>query len=170
MRGKTTEIPKWCWVYGFKVVTDERPDVKHRPIIFKATMVRAIMEGRKTQTRRPLKPAPTLRDRVWSWSANRCGEGATWDNSITRGLERMLRRWSPFGQVGDRLWVKETWAEHPDGDGIIYRATDPGWDDSGSGLKWKSSMSMPRTASRLTLEILSVRVERVEAISEVDGA
>lgn len=188
----------WCWVYGFKVVTDERPDVKHRPIMFKAPMVRAIMEGRKT-TRRPLKPAPTLRDRVWSWSANRCGEGARWDNSITRGLERMLRRWSPFGQVGERLWVKETWAavhfsaeymdgfptgyaddwygskripkDHQDGYWKPQYAADPCHEPckEDRGWVWRSSIHMPRWASRLTLEIVSVRVERVEAISGEDA-
>jgi hypothetical protein len=78
----------------------------------------------------------------------------------------------PYGAPGDRLWVRETWAldpgSHPDDREVLYRATDPGWDDNGTGLKWRPSILMPRWASRITLEITDVRVERVQDISDAD--
>ena len=71
------------------------------------------------------------------------------------------------------IWVKETHAlhpdEHPSEAGILYRATDPGWDDSGSGLCWKPSIFMRRQYSRITLKITNVRVERLNNISEGDA-
>jgi hypothetical protein len=65
--------------------------------------------------------------------------------------------------------VRETWAEHPDGDGILYRATDPGRDDENSGLRWRPSIFMRPEASRITLEIAAIRPERLQNISEADA-
>ena len=82
-----------------------------------------------------------------------------------------LQHVSPYGQPGDQLWVRESWAYHPDGKDkeILYRATDSGWDDNNTGLRWKPSIHMPRWASRIQLEVTDVRVERVQEISEEDA-
>lgn len=172
--------------------------MKEHPITFNETMVRAILEGRKTQTRRIIKPQP--------------------------GIESGQRMHCPYGQVGDRLWVREAWAEeHPLAiqDGrysqpgragipgpppvsyrIIYRADGeplqvwrngdqsyPYWTRSGpasqidadfptvcsnyqrggQAIYWHPSAHMPRWASRTTLEITGIRVERLNAISEADA-
>lgn len=191
---KKGEIPKWCWVYGFKVVTDVRPNVKHRPIMFKAPMVRAILEGRKTQTRRPVKQAiPEDADEVFFWAPGklvattmpRVAPSGLWvrRNDSEEGEDGWVRHLgpSPYGLTGDRLWVRETWADISGAVGawaIAYRANCP--DDSLDIVRggdpvairvaqWRPSIHMPRWASRLTLEIVSVRVERVEAISGEDA-
>jgi hypothetical protein len=84
-----------------------------------------------------------------------------------------MTRYCPFGTVGDRLWVRETWAEGfigGVGDTIIYRADNPDFDkDFLLNGKWKPSIHMPRLASRITLEITGVRVERLQDISEEDA-
>lgn len=106
--------------------------VKEHGLLFNAEMVRRLLDGSKTQTRRPRKIG---------------------------GYKR-----------GDIIWARETFALHPDADeGYIYRATDPGWDDNDSGIKWTPSILMPRVASRITLEITDVRVQRVQEISEADA-
>ena len=64
--------------------------------------------------------------------------------------------------------MRETWAPHPDGDGVVYRATDPGWDDEGTGLRWKPSIYMPRESCRLLLEIDAVGAERVQDITAAE--
>lgn len=202
---KKVEIPKWCWVYGFQVVTDARPDVKHQPIMFKSPMVRAILEGRKTQTRRPVKQAiPEDADEVFFWAPGtlvattmpRVAPSGLWvrRNDSEEGEDGWVRHLgpSPYGLAGDRLWVRETWARWVDiksrgcivyaagGDPRSYLCSDGGEGDpvglggaaipsSGEIPRWRPSIHMPRWASRLTLEIVSVRVERVEAISEVDA-
>jgi hypothetical protein len=129
------------------------------PILFSAPMVRAIIDGRKTQTRRAVKPQPD--DDYWP-----VGTGPT------------HARHCPYGQPGDRLWVRETWRAHqsfdlaapnelPKIDGLHYEADGrPRFWDFG---RLRSSIHMPRWASRITLEIVSVRVERVQDISEEDA-
>jgi hypothetical protein len=113
---------------------------RERPILFSAPMVRALLSGRKTQTRRVAK-------------ARKEGD-ITWrTNPIC-----------PYGQPGDVLWVKETWRPCSTG-GAWYRATRLG-DDPGP---WRPSIYMPRWASRITLRLTSVRVERLQAISEEDA-
>lgn len=124
-----------------------------RPILMSGPMINAIFDGRKTQTRRVVKPQP-------KWKAH--NGVLAFDDRVNRGIH------CPYGQPGDRLWVRETWAQHPDEAGIIWRATDPGWDDNDYGIKWKPSIFMPRWASRITLEVTSVRVERVQDITPRD--
>ncbi len=123
--------------------------VKERGMLFSAPLVRAILEGRKTQTRRPVKPQPTheLQEdstpACWHWEWEWKGK---W-------LHPMF---CPYGKPGDRLWVRETWAEMDNGD-YIYRANYV----AGAGsMKWTPSIHMPRAASRITLEVMGVRVER----------
>jgi hypothetical protein len=77
----------------------------------------------------------------------------------------------PYGVPGDRLWVRETFSPHPEFPGYIYRA-DRGGDYQGAAqgdFTWKPSIHMPRAASRITLEITDIRVERVKDISEADA-
>jgi len=128
---------------------------KERPIIFSGPMVRAILEGRKTQTRRVVKPQPD----------------DTRDKYASAALIECLRFWQdeklhkcPHGQPGDRLWVRETYNYTDDSTGTIYRASV----ECVHGPRWKSPMFMPRKASRLTLEIVNVRVDRLQDISEDD--
>lgn len=119
--------------------------IREKPILFSGGMVRAILAGRKTQTRRIVKCAIAI--------------GGTDTNC-------------PYGNTGDRLWVKETFCYTDESinvePGYVFRATDPDWSEM-EGFKWKPSIFMPRKASRITLEIVSVRVERLQAISEADA-
>lgn len=145
-----------------------------RPIIFSGEMVRAILDGRKTQTRRVIKPQP--------YEVSNRGEIAASGNRMP-GLIRLrqtddcLSTWEdacPYGRPGDRLWVRETWATVLDNlvmrseCDLAYRATDPDWSNC-DVFRWRPSIHMPRWACRLTLEITDVRVERLQDISEQDA-
>ncbi|MCJ0804073.1 hypothetical protein [Vibrio vulnificus] len=141
------------------------------PMIFNTEMVKALLDGRKTVTRRPVKvdhergmKGPVVRGRN--------GEVSVLSFAPTAGL-------CPFGNVGDLIYVRETFRlfNHSDECGCsdycncppsgtpIYLATCG--DDSES--KWKPSIHMPRTASRLTLKVTNVRIERVQDISEEEA-
>jgi hypothetical protein len=122
--------------------------MKERPILFNAEMVRAIFDGRKTQTRR------VVSDKILD-KAN--------DGFILDGEWHL---WCPYGKVGDRLWVRETWQTDAEQRGLAYRSTDSKLNED---IPWKPSIHMPRWASRLTLEITDIRVERVQDISEEDA-
>jgi len=128
--------------------------VKSKPILFSGPMVRAILDGRKTQTRRVVKQLlPENRREGLTISASMC----------PYGKPRYKR------DPGDRLWVKESWIPAYFSDKRPgYRAD---WRDPEDipEPKWKPSLFMPRWASRITLEITGVRVERVKAISEDDA-
>lgn len=130
--------------------------MKERPIIMTAESVRAILDGRMTMTRRVVKPQPSdIRRSPFVPSGIE-------DN---HGYEIKLA----YGIPGDRLWVRETWAyigKEPETD-TVYKA-DGCWSDK-PDWKWQSPRFMPRWASRLTLEVLNIRVERVQEISEEDA-
>lgn len=136
-----------------------------RGMIFNAEMVRAILDGRKTQTRRPIKWKQTRFTEIGERE-----DGSKWPWS--EDAEHACDFWHPcpFGAVGDRIWVRETWARYnidQDSHDMAYRATIPeDWPESG---RWRPSIHMPRWASRITLEITDVRVERLNAISEQDA-
>jgi hypothetical protein len=143
--------------------------VKERPILFRGEMARAILDGRKVQTRRIVKPQPE--DAGFGRNAVVCPyrTGTQWPLAY---YEMRGSCWNssdplrcPYGQPGDRLWVRETWSQ-PGGQ-LRYRADgDRGsWDV----WKWVPSIHMPRWASRITLEIVSVRVERLWSISRGDA-
>lgn len=129
-------------------------------------MVRAILEGRKTQTRRICKVQPPA-DALWG------SNGVEWmwlddrDDTADRGTL------CPFGVVGDRLYVRETFAAKVPGcrEGLSYRAdhVDPRGDGPAHPMTWTPSIHMPRWASRITLEVTGVRVERLNAISAADA-
>lgn len=152
--------------------------MKERPILFTAPMVRAILEGRQTQTRRIVKPQPEFRGPEFEDDPPTAAfVNEAWQAGFI-GIE------CPYGKPGDQLWCRETWAYIDNSDFgepsyCEYRADTgnpmPGnWPeehrhDSGS-LRWKPSIHMPRKYSRINLEITAVRVERLQDISEADVA
>lgn len=153
--------------------------MKERPIPFNGDMVRAIRDGRKTQTRRVIKPQPPDNLKWTGWIVDStCSKDigcVEWNDNFPLSTKSHIVR-CPYGAPGDRLWVKETWAQAPHG--YIYKAnySNPSADgvvDLKSGevipLVWKSSRFMPRAASRILLEIVKVRVERVQEIGEADA-
>lgn len=148
--------------------------VKSRPILFSSPMVKAILGGHKRQTRRILKakdPNPercitlhTLMANVLEWRL----QDGRWFG--IEGYDTLVYADCPYGAVGDRLWVRETFCQY--GSGYIYRADYSGGltpISDGIGGPWKPSIFMPRAASRITLEITGVRVERLHDISEDDA-
>lgn len=149
--------------------------MKERPILFSGPMVRAILAGRKTQTRRIVKPhrdddcfvLVDYGDGWWPW---RSDDGES--NALSDGTEQIIR--CPYGHPCDRLWVRETWAygihalaAERDEDGPFVYAAD-GTTQGRLCDRWRPSIHMPRAASRITLEITDVRVERLQDISEED--
>lgn len=135
---------------------------KWRPIIMTGESSLAILADRKTQTRRVIKPQPKddpsatmpwVDDGPSPSGAGRCGHSLSLSDC-------------PYGVPGDRLWVRETWQYNPHG-GIVYKAGSGIVDCDGRG--WRPSIYMPKVASRLALEVVSVRVERVQQISGPDA-
>ena len=152
--------------------------MREKPIIFSGEMVKAILDGRKSQTRRPIKPQPEVSKGYdhGFWDDTSSDEGWEYFARSSNGYHRrMAGPIKPTYQVGDRLWVCETWfcegREQP-GQGLHYRANacdaDEEWFKE-EGWKWKPSIHMPRWASRITLEVLSVRAERLQEITERDA-
>jgi hypothetical protein len=202
--------------FGWCLMTASQKGPRERPILFSGEMVRAILDGRKTQTRRVVKPQPTSGHGLQPMWGTSPGE-----NPVDFGEKYLWRevgpdypddetddRRCPYGQPGDRLWVRETWAASfywpmaggwrqrqwrdvpaanrlPGDDTFVaFRATDSvhGCEgkrvdavacgaadrEDGSKWRWRPSIHMPRWASRITLEITDVRVERVQAITADD--
>jgi len=152
---------------------------RERPILFSAPMVRAILAGTKTQTRRVLKaePPPGAERVIRPFRDERLQWAATDPHDMEQGqlvLGEAPR--CPYGQPGDRLWVRETWARNEDqlsetrmDTSLVYRADgETRAQDNGTDLPWRPSIHMPRAASRITLEITGVRVERLQEISVED--
>ena len=141
--------------------------MSERPIIMTNESVRAILDGRKTQTRRVIKPQPIGAD---YWTAYNEPPQSFYPNTYDAQPKRLA---CPYGVPGDRLWVKESWANNIPGcpNGLSYKADhiDPLGDGPAHPMKWKSPIFMPHWASRLTLEVISVRVERLQEISEDDA-
>ena len=164
-------------------------EMKERPVIFNGEMVRAILAGRKTQTRRVMKVQPP---EGW-WPLNSFGVEDPIARTYTKAVvdrhgymqagpqvfgvaDETWGAVSPFGQQGDRLWVRETHREVGYSEcgcsdhceckkgGYAYRAD--GFDGE---EKWTPSIHMPRSACRLLLEITDVRVERLNDINEQDA-
>jgi len=180
------------------MTTDPKPkkgtDMKERTILFSAPMVRAILEGRKTMTRRVMKGQPHTH-RIAGFGFPTLKGGFVSKEAILADC--------PYGQPGDRLWVREAWRYYDwteDGAPMLeFRAdgktgpwcynTPLDWvdrlesvwielsapenfsvDGRASDKRWRPSINMPRWASRITLEITGVRAERVQDISEKDAA
>jgi len=145
--------------------------VRERPILFSAPMVRAVIEGRKTQTRRCIKltNGVFMQHDFWPSDHQKAPFEGNWPVKIYDTGEEAVR--CPYGIPGDRLWVRETFAPHPQSnETVFYKATVdiekgfPVW----SG-PWRPSIYMPRWASRILLEITDVSVQRVQEISEEDA-
>jgi hypothetical protein len=136
--------------------------MKERPILFSGEMVRAILAGRKTQTRRVMKPGPPPEEGVFRYGSGWRYSGVDYDDDVV--VESC-----PYGVPGDRLWVRETWKENQPPSGWIYRATDESSLDPRDERPWQPSIFMPRRASRITLELTEVRVQRLQEISEEDA-
>lgn len=172
--------------------------MNERPILFSGPMVRAILAGHKTQTRRvircccntmhinrllgdwSLSESPRQwdgKDDIWQWTGKRPVKPGDWievfqtdvDDNATAPVRCNFK-------AGDHLWVRETWAVSKGGGrwakGTTLFRADHGFTHGGTEMdlmRWKPSIFMPRHASRLTLEITSVRVERVQEISEADA-
>ncbi|HBT1760751.1 hypothetical protein [Klebsiella pneumoniae] len=140
--------------------------MKERGMIFNGEMVRAILDGRKTQTRRPIKWKQTRFTEIGERE-----DGSKWPWS--EDAEHACDFWHPcpFGAVGDRIWVREKWNKY--GGLLTYRADHDWIDDMRKETvctaKWVPSIHMPRWASRILLEITDVRVERLNAISPEDA-
>lgn len=155
--------------------------MKERGMIFNGEMVRAILDGRKTQTRRPVRFPHIDRDAMCELSGN----------ELSGELLAGNYRNSPHGKPGDRIWVRETFQgplfdyeqmesyledsskfEKPE---FCQYAADggprPEYQDADDNLRhgWRPSIHMPRWASRITLEITGVRVERLKDLSEGDA-
>jgi hypothetical protein len=145
--------------------------MKEHPIIFTKPMVQAILAGRKTMTRRIVKGIPHEQivkveqqtDLLWEF-----------DNEL-----HDLKMWTikcPYGKIGDRLWVRETWQHtrciniNPEDEnyGYVYKSDGQPWDDY-IGWTWKPSIHMPRLASRIILEITNIRVEKLQDITKLEA-
>lgn len=155
--------------------------MKERPIIFSGEMVRAILDGRKTQTRRIVKPQPpAATDGRWSWIASSSDKSEvgkfrySWTDKngtsfTARGRESGVFIRCPHGEIGDRLWVRENFfciTGEPGPVACNYQSDYANGEFKGM---WKPSIHMPRWASRITLEIKGVRVERLQDISQADA-
>lgn len=133
-----------------------------KPILFSTPMIQAILQGRKTQTRRKIKfPKDWItEDNLWDWVA------------LQDLYPEVFKKYS----VGDVLWVRETvlfYSDENGNDAVLYKA-DPDVDEFSIGLfegkpKWKPSIFMPKAACRIFLEITDVRIERLQDISEEDA-
>ena len=186
--------------------------MKEHPILFSPPMVNAILEGRKTQTRRVVKDIePDTKWRIGQMGEIVCkhpnrGKFGVFIHIDDDTFPQCDLIPCPFGKPSDRLWVRETWADvnTPDGPAICYRADGnymhwrdfsktfgpdygigpsmdytayPGdycmwWEDLLNGApdhRWRPSIFMPRWASRITLEITGIRVERLQDITEDDA-
>lgn len=166
-------------------------EIKSRPIIFTGESVRTILAGVKTQTRRVVK-CPRTKRILWDLNRATADRGFPDSNGNydlgylhipfahvhdgweAKGEDTLDRVYCPLGEPGDELWVKEVWCPRSGGmlalDRICkprYRAEEelrPEW-----GFKWRSPMFMPKWASRLTLQIISIRPERLQDITEADA-
>lgn len=156
---------------------------RERPIIFSAPMVRAILEGRKTQTRRVVKPQPFVCEPDANGNVYACWSDKPWPRVKPTMDELLLdmRHRCPYGAPGDVLWVREAWCWFPSnapdgmGENVYYRA-NPNNQSNGAtetmarnGVRWRSPIHMPRWASRLSLRVTDVRVQRLQEISEEDA-
>lgn len=141
--------------------------VRERPILFSGPMVRAILDGRKTQTRRVIKPQP-------EFFTSDIEGGIEFECPTTSGTysKKSFARLCPYGKPGERLWVREAFYDRADYAAIgkhhkerfVYVV-----DGVKGGWRAHPSIHMPRIASRITLEITDVRVERLQEISEEDA-
>lgn len=135
--------------------------MKERPILFQGEMVRAILTGQKTQTRRIIKPQPDEFSTL-GWT-----EGDRAAIFMPRKNGKWIR--CPYGEPGDWLWVRETWTDitgnYADRKKVAYKATEKFPHE----FKWKPSIHQPRAYSRIDLQVFKRYPERLQDISEADA-
>ena len=144
-----------------------------KPILFNTEMVRAILDGRKTCTRRLVKPQPKSKlcytfagsdSNTWGYPNRTAheiwGEEFKLPNDITE--EELSKRWNPPYHTDDILYVRETWKKAPNG---YYYYEDWQRNDIADVTKWKPSIHMPKVAARIWLKVTDVRVERLQEIT-----
>lgn len=144
------------------------------PILMSGAMVRATLGDLKTQTRRVVKPQPPAN--VTAFSVSEGGYqylSGIWGQTDAAFVGEPIG--CPYGNRGDRLWVRETWQSAAEmnvvakaDDYFLYKATDPDW-STFECWKWRPSIFMPRAACRLPLEITDIRLQRLQDISEEDA-
>jgi hypothetical protein len=147
-------------------------EIKDRPVLFSAPMVRAILEGRKTVTRRIVKPVRGYEDCDTCRPDKAAASHSVWWHGRFENVGVMQD--CPYGKPGDRLWVRETFNRtNPGGEaGVYYYRADGkfpkciGGGKFTGGESWKPNIHMPRVASRILLEVVAVRVEQLQDISE----
>lgn len=156
------------------------------PILFNAEMVRAILDGRKTCTRRVIKPQPqsglcytyggSHKDCIGEWTYPNRGAHKLWgeEYKLPENIkdEELSKRWNPPYHTDDILYVRETWSEGYEEGTYIYRASDklaglPTFKES-SKLIYHPSIHMPKEAARIWLKVTNVRVERLQEMKPVD--
>lgn len=144
--------------------------MKEYPILFSDPMVRAILSGQKTQTRRVVNPYPPAERSILPYLPSVIVDQQDGTFAAYTDGRKAKEFRCPYGQPGDRLWVREAWAplpmQHQTRHPAIYRASGEYQPDNG---RWRPSIHMPRWACRLVPEIVSVRVERLQDISEADA-
>jgi hypothetical protein len=160
--------------------------VRERPILFSEPMVRALLDGRKTQTRRIVKDGKPFAD--WNVKPSDTYDAIVSDDQGSAAFlaagDHGFTDWvpCPYGKPGDRLWVRETWQY---GNGLAQRAAGDGLVASGdaaprvlyradghtlpAGTVWRPSIFIRRTESRILLEVTGVHVERLQAITDADA-
>ena len=155
-----------------------------KPILFNTEMVRAILNGRKTVTRRIIKPQPEMQLCYISMGSHNVGKwtypsentwrwwGEEWKLPASISDEEKTRLWSPPCRGDDILWVRETWAMHGNPNAgrpmhYCYRADmqDPQYFENGFFAEWRPSIHMPKEAARLFLKVKNVNVERLQDIT-----
>ena len=137
--------------------------MKETGLMFKAPLVRAILEGRKTQTRRVVKRLPL---RINGDTNSMEVDVANIENG---NFAKKIR--CPYGQPGDRIYVRETFSQHPEWGQLAFRADGEEFEDADGWLwepKWQPSSQMPKKLARIWLEITGVRVKRLQDISTED--
>lgn len=142
-------------------------------------MVQALLDNRKSMTRRVVKPQPKNGITIGNVSINGVTEEHFLCDSDGDEIPDTILK-CPYGQIGDRLWVRETWAttkewedkNHKATSEVMYKATFDNADMklfNSMGIKWKPSIFMPRHASRITLEITNIKVEKLQEITHDDA-
>jgi len=156
-----------------------------RPILFSGPMVRALLDGRKTQTRRVLKPQPP-KDQLGGEYIHRLFGPEWYEPAVVKGDEIVPGKpiWGVYDEYGDfgarvpympgdLLWVRERWSDEHLAPGEAYYCATAVQDglraDEVAEIRWRPSIHMPRWASRITLEVTAVRVQRLQEISDDDA-
>ena len=142
--------------------------MKCRPILFASPMVRAILAGHKTQTRRVVRGPGPYGQHHWPGEIpGRPGWWTWWtrpEGAPARASSSELAVRCPYGVPGDRLWVRETWRPGEDDDAPVHYRADA---EPPAPGPWRSGRFMPRCHSRLTLDIRSIAIERLREVTDL---